>query len=1053
VRRVGLYNSAILQMSPDCKAFFTKKHYIEQKPFKMKKIIIYILTAVLVLTSIAINAQVVETDPEYPLPDGSITITYHANLGNGALAGYNGDIYAHTGVITSQSTSPSDWKYVKTDWAENTAETQLTNISGDTWQLVITPDIRSYYGVPASETIEQLAFVFRNEDGSIVGRGDDGGDIFINVFNNPYDITWNSPDTLAIYSVGDEIEINAVVLAATEMAIDLNGVNVATNPSNNISYTFEADQTGTNTVTLQVTGTDTTFSDEISFYVRTETQIAELPSTGLKDGINYIDDNTVTLVLFAPYKDFVFVKGSFNDWNIGEENQMFRTPDNNRYWVTLENLVAGQEYAFQYIVDGEITIADPYADKILDPWNDQYIPESTYPNLMDYPIGKADGIVSVFQTAQIEYQWQVEEFEKPFKRDLVVYELLVRDFIESRNYQTLIDTISYLKNLGVNAIELMPVSEFEGNSSWGYNPSFYFAPDKYYGTRNDLKEFIDVCHQNGMAVILDMVLNHSYGQSPLVQLYFDGSAGEYGQPTPENPWYNEVSPNQSYYWGFDFNHESPHTKEFVSRVVKYWLEEYKFDGYRFDFTKGFTNTPGDGWPYDQARIDILKEIYDTIDNTSPGAYVILEHLTDNSEEKVLANYGMMLWGNMNHSYLQSSMGYTDGSDFSGISYKSRGWSQPHLVGYMESHDEERMMFKNLSWGNGNGAYQITNIETALRRAELSTLFFLTVPGPKMIWQFGETGYDYSIDYDCRVCEKPVRWDYMDEAARKHLYKFYGEIASLRNTYPIFGTDNFNISAHGEIKQITFNYANTAAVLIGNFDVVARDYKPNLSESETWYSYFEGNQLISNDTTFTLHPGQYKLLINEEYGTPQFPAFPEVSQLSIWGDAKVNDTLHGIYTYFDLNGDIEGNSIYQWYRSDDSLGTNKTLIEGAQSAYYLPTSDDLDKYLSIAIKPVSSTSIYLEGQPAESKLVGPVLAGGSGSGINIYPVPSQNEIKIDNASKFEKIVLLNTAGQPLQTWDNHEYSLTINIEGLRTGVYLLKFEDGNTIKTKRIVKIP
>jgi 1,4-alpha-glucan branching enzyme len=171
---------------------------------------------------------------------------------------------------------------------------------------------------------------------------------------------------------------------------------------------------------------------------------------------------------------------------------------------------------------------------------------------MDYPVGKADGIVSVFQTAQTPYEWQVEEFVKPLKQDLIIYELLVRDFVSARNYQTLIDTINYLKNLGINAIELMPVSEFEGNSSWGYNPSFYFAPDKYYGTKNDLKEFIDVCHQNGMAVILDMVLNHSYGQSPLVQLYFDGSAGDYGQPTPLNPWYNETSPNQSLLLGFRF---------------------------------------------------------------------------------------------------------------------------------------------------------------------------------------------------------------------------------------------------------------------------------------------------------------------------------------------------------------------------------------------------------------------------------------------------------------------------------------------------------------------
>lgn len=1041
-------------MSPDCEAFFVKKHYIELKQFTMRNLYRLTFVIILLITNSGIFAQVVVTNPDFPLPDGSVTITFNADQGNAALAGHSGDIYAHTGVITSASTSPSDWKYVKTDWAENTAETQLTNISGDTWELTISPSIRGYYGVPENETIEQLAFVFRNEDGSIVGRGDDGGDIFVNVFNDPYTITWNSPDTLGIYSIGDEIEINAVVLAATSLSIDLNGTNLATVSENSIAYTFEADQEGINQITLNVTAPDTTFSSIINLYVRTETQTAELPSQNLIDGINYIDNNTVTLVLYAPYKDFVFVKGSFNNWGIGTENQMYRTPDNERYWLTIENLEAGKEYAYQYIVDGEITIADPYTDKILDPWNDEYIPASTYPNLMEYPVGKAEGIVSVFQTAQTPYEWVVEEFEKPLKKDLIIYELLVRDFIAARNYQTLIDTIAYLKRMGVNAIELMPVSEFEGNSSWGYNPSFYFAADKYYGTKNDLKEFIDVCHQNGMAVILDMVLNHSYGQSPLVQLYFDGSAGEYGQPTAENPWYNETSPNPTYYWGFDFNHESPHTKEFVSRVVKYWLEEYKFDGYRFDFTKGFTNTPGEGWPYDQARINILKEIYDTIENTSPGAYVILEHLTDNSEEKVLANYGMMLWGNLNHSYLQSSMGYTDGSDFSGVSYKNRSWNQPHLVGYMESHDEERMMYKNLQWGNGSDIYDITNLETALRRAELSTLFFLTVPGPKMIWQFGEMGYDYSIDYDCRVCEKPIEWDYLEVPARKHLYKFYGEVAKLRQSHSIFQTTDFQISASGKIKKITFSHDNTDAVLIGNFDVVAQEYTPDLSAATTWYSYFEGNQIISNDTTFTLHAGQYKLLITERLESPSFPAYPEISHIDIWGEAKVNDTLYGIYTYFDLNGDAEGSSTYQWYRSDDSLGTNKTLIEGATNNTYVPVTDDLDKYLSIAVIPVSSISDYTTGQAVESQYTGPIISGSGDSGsINIYPVPSQYMININNANKYERIALLNTSGQPLEQWENFDNTLTINISGLQSGVYLLKFEDGNTIKTKRIVKIP
>jgi 1,4-alpha-glucan branching enzyme len=92
-----------------------------------------------------------------------------------------------------------------------------------------------------------------------------------------------------------------------------------------------------------------------------------------------------------------------------------------------------------------------------------------------------------------------------------------------------------------------------------------------------------------MAVIIDMVLNHSYGQSPMVRLYWDN---QLSRPAANNPWYNTVSPNPVFSWGYDFNHESIHTKNFVDRVNKFWIKEFKVDGFRFDFTKGFTNTRG-----------------------------------------------------------------------------------------------------------------------------------------------------------------------------------------------------------------------------------------------------------------------------------------------------------------------------------------------------------------------------------------------------------------------------------------------------------------------------
>ena len=132
----------------------------------------------------------------------------------------------------------------------------------------------------------------------------------------------------------------------------------------------------------------------------------------------------------------------------------------------------------------------------------------------------------------------------------------------------------------------MPIMEFEGNESWGYNPSYFFAPDKYYGSRDDLKEFIQAAHQQGMAVILDMVLNHAFGQNAMVRMYWNS---DQNRPSEDSPWFNE-EPTHPFNVGFDFNHESLYTKDFVDSVNLYWISEYHFDGFRFDLSKGFTQT-------------------------------------------------------------------------------------------------------------------------------------------------------------------------------------------------------------------------------------------------------------------------------------------------------------------------------------------------------------------------------------------------------------------------------------------------------------------------------
>jgi len=276
---------------------------------------------------------------------------------------------------------------------------------------------------------------------------------------------------------------------------------------------------------------------------------------------------------------------------------------------------------------------------------------------------------------------------------------------------------------------------------------------------------------------------------------------------------------------------------------------------------------------DGARISILKRMADQIWAVNPDAYVILEHFADNVEETNLSNYGMMLWGNQNYNYNEATMGYHDGgkSDFSWGFYKTRGWSSPHLVTYMESHDEERLMYKNLEFGNSSGSYNIKNLGTALQRMKMAAAFFFTLPGPKMIWQFGELGYDYSIDYNGRVGNKPIRWDYMEDDDRNRLYRTFAELINLRQNNLTFNSSSTNVimDVDGSVKIIRLWHGLMNAIVVGNFDVSEKPAQPGFNHGGNWYDFFSGDTILINnaDTTISLLPGEFHIYTDDPLPRP------------------------------------------------------------------------------------------------------------------------------------------------------------------------------------------
>ena len=825
-------------------------------------------------------ASGIDVDPVCPDADKPCTIIFKPASDN-PLYGHSGELYGHFGVVVD-----GEWKFVPSDWGTADEKVHFKKVADNHWEFRMEPSVREYFG--SGETpVTQIALIVRTEDGNTKSHE---ADQFCSVTDNKYKAEEFTPDPLVTKKMPEGAEL----------------------------------------------------------------------------GINYNADNSVTFVFYdqdtaGKSHKYCYIVGDWNEWTRKSEGAMFWDGSKGCWWITLDGFDADKEYRFQYRLGNasgsDTYVSDPYTEIVYDEWNDKYISGAPA-----FPEGGKQ-LVSAFQINRPAYSWQHKDFKVEDKNDLVIYEMLFRDFTTSQNIAGAMAQLDYIENLGVNAVQLMPVQEFDGNNSWGYNPNHWFALDKYYGTREEYKAFIDECHSRGLAVIIDVVYNHATGSHPWAKMWWSGNA-----TAENNPFFN-VLPTHPYNVYHDMNHENAMVKEHVKRSLEYLLTEYDVDGFRFDLTKGFTQKQTDpdvaAWGrYDQSRVDILKGYADHIWSVNDNAVVIFEHLADDNEEKALAEHGMQLWRNVNHEYRSAVSGGT--GNFSRM-YSTAPFGG--FVGYMESHDEERLCYgagadaSTVTWGviglgddwnndkkmtkdgaffvvknvaaknndrfkirkagewndafnygassdnykltvgkgykmtNGSGSkdmyvpaagtydiYFSLEAETvwlmkagerpenpsvtpgggesedpltvAMRRAGASAAFFLTVPGPKMIWQFGEIGYDYSIEHNGRTGEKPVVTDqYMSEPARKGLYDTYATLLKFRRENPRFFDKDaeFEWTPSGSLKKITCSVDGKKFHVVGNFGKSSASYTV---PAGSWTDYINGGTVSG---TISLKEGEFRLL--------------------------------------------------------------------------------------------------------------------------------------------------------------------------------------------------
>jgi hypothetical protein len=416
---------------------------------------------------------------------------------------------------------------------------------------------------------------------------------------------------------------------------------------------------------------------------------------------------------------------------------------------------------------------------------------------------------------------------------------------------------------------------------------------------------------------------------------------------------------------------------------------------------------------------------------NPNTYVILEHFANNDEEVVLANNGMLMWSAMHDNYKQVNIGYTDNSSLAWAYHATRGFTYPNLIDYMENHDEERLTFEALAYGNASGGYNIKDTLTALERMEMTSVLFFGIPGPKMIWQFGELGYDYSIFYGGdRTAPKPVRWDYWDNPHRQRVYRVYSAMAELRK-HDAFRFGNFTHDLSDNWKRMWIAHSSMNVVIAANMGVQGTDITPGFQHTGTWYDYFSGESFEVSNTgghSFYFAPGQYRVFTNQVLPKPFFHINVTVSS------ANNQQPLQGATISLQGAGQqlsaTNGQAAFTSFVGEATLSVSKPgYITHTQT---LTINQDMNVDVSLQVDATSINEVQQQ-QPQ----------------VKVFPNPARGQLFIEAPAKG-MVEVFNMQGRLLLSKEMDDGQITLDVSGLGKGLFLIRVRGNNFLEVSRVM---